>query len=44
MRQAIKSPQDAGLNQKRLTGGRYSHSIINLSWLLFKINNLYKKA
>lgn len=28
MRQAIKSPQDAGLNQKRLTGGRYSHSII----------------
>lgn len=29
MRQAIKSPQDAGLNQKRLTGGRYSHSIID---------------
>lgn len=42
MRQAIKSPQDAGLNQKRLTGGRYSHSIVNGKKTLFIYNHLKK--
>ncbi|SAX01575.1 Uncharacterised protein [Klebsiella quasipneumoniae] len=40
MRQAIKSPQDAGLNQKRLTGGRYSHSIIKIYKNYLYINSL----
>lgn len=40
MRQAIKSPQDAGLNQKRLTGGRYSHSMINAVLKHYKINKI----
>lgn len=40
MRQAIKSPQDAGLNQKRLTGGRYSHSAINEKIKFKQINAL----
>lgn len=42
MRQAIKSPQDAGLNQKRLTGGRYSHSIIYRCRNKLTENNILK--
>lgn len=42
MRQAIKSPQDAGLNQKRLTGGRYSHSIIYRNRNQLTENNIFK--